>query len=129
MKKLLVMLIATCLFAVNSNAQVNRNADPAQKVQKDAMHRKSSKMMKDLNLTPDQKAQMKEMHQGNKQQRDAIKNDASLSQDQKAAKMKELHKSQKEKMNSILTPDQKSKMKAYKMNHKKMKEEKMDKNS
>lgn len=129
MKKLLVMLIATCLFAVNGNAQVKRNVDPAQKMQRDSMHRKSSEMMKDLNLTADQKAQMKEMRQSNKQQREAIKNDASLSQDQKTAKMKELHKSQMDKMNSILTPDQQSKMKTYRMNHKKMEGKKMDKAS
>ena len=72
--------------------------------------------MKDLNLTKAQQAQMKELHQNLKQQRDAIKNDASLTQDQKKAKMQELDKSQKEKMNSILTADQKAKMQADKKN-------------
>ncbi|HEY8657617.1 MAG TPA: hypothetical protein VIL78_01170 [Hanamia sp.] len=43
---------------------------------------------------------------------DAIKNDASLTPEQKKAKMKELHQTQRQTMNSILTPEQQEKMKA-----------------
>jgi Spy/CpxP family protein refolding chaperone len=76
------------------------------------------KIMKDLNLTDAQKTQMKANSESMKQQREAISNDASLSQDQKKAKMQELHKTQKDQMNSILTADQKAKMKADMQNRK-----------
>lgn len=119
MKKLLVIAIATCFFAVNSNAQVKRNVDPSQKTQSDSTHKnRNGKMMKDLNLTPDQKSKMKEIHQSTQQQKDAIKNDAGLTQEQKVQKFKELRSSQQEKMNSILTQDQKVKMKAMKQHRK-----------
>ena len=69
--------------------------------------------MADLNLTPDQKTQIKELHQQDRQQMEAIKNDATLTPDQKKEKMRDLRKSQSEKMNSILTPDQQAKRKAF----------------
>ena len=115
MKKLLAIVLSFSFFALNANAQVTRNVNPSQKIQKDSTHKKrDSKMMKDLNLTEAQKAQMKESHQNIAQQREAVKNDASLTQEQKKAKMKEMRQSQQEKMNSILTPDQKVKMEAHK---------------
>ena len=76
------------------------------------------KMFKDLNLTDAQKSQMKANSENMKQQRQAISNDVSLSQDQKKAKMQELHKTQKDQMNSILTADQKAKLKADMQNRK-----------
>ncbi len=75
------------------------------------MHRKPGQMMQQLDLTADQKTQMKTLHETMKQQSDAIKNDTSLSADQKKEKMKELRKSRMEKVNAILTPVQQAKMK------------------
>ena len=114
MKKLFLFAAAGLFFAATGNAQVKRNVPQTQKVQSDSSHYfQKGKMMNDLNLTSDQKSQMKELHEQNKQQRDAIKNDASLTPDQKKQKMKDLHQSQSEKMNSILTPDQQAKRKAF----------------
>lgn len=119
MKKLFLILFASGFFVINSNAQVKRDITQSQKVQSDSSrHFKKGKMEHDLNLTSDQKAQMKTLRENNKQQREAIQNDASLTQDQKKAKMKDLHKEQSDKMNSILTPDQQAKRKAYKKNMK-----------
>jgi len=112
MKKVFLFVTAALLFAATSNAQVQRNSSSSQRVQSDsARHGRNGKMMNELNLSQDQKTQIKSLHQENKQQRDAIKNDASLTPDQKKQKMKELHQSQSEKMNSILTPDQQAKRK------------------
>lgn len=112
MKKVFLFVTAALLFAATSNAQVQRNSSNSQRVQSDsASHARSEKMMNELNLSKDQQAQMKSLHQENKQQREAIKNDASLTPDQKKQKMKELHQSQAGKMNSILTPDQQAKWK------------------
>ena len=125
MKKLLSIALAFSFFALGANAQVTRNVNPSQKVRSDSSHKKNN-MMQDLNLSPDQKSQMKELHQSMMQQRDAIKNDASLTPEQKKAKMKDLHQTQMDKMNSILTPDQQAKMKADK---KEWKENKGKKNA
>lgn len=113
MKKLFLVAMAGFFFAMNTNAQVSRNANPNRKFQSDSAHHHRGQMMDQLNLTSEQKSQMKALHESNKQEREAIKNDASLTQDQKRAKMKDLHKIQSEKMNSILTPDQQAKRKAY----------------
>lgn len=113
MKKLFLVAIAGFFFAMNTNAQVSGNANPNRKFQSDSSRHHRGQMVDQLNLTSDQKSQMKALHESNKQQRDAIKNDASLTDDQKRAKMKDLQKSQSDKFNSILTPDQQAKRKAY----------------
>src|SRR5579864_2752614 len=46
--------------------------------------------MAGLNLTDDQKAQMKQIHQATKSQIETVNNDASLSADQKQAKIHEI---------------------------------------
>lgn len=113
MKKLFLIAVAGFFFTVNSNAQVKRETARSQKMQSDSTHHFNKGMMADLNLSPDQKTQLKELHEQGKQQREAIKNDATLTPDQKKDKMKDLHKSQSEKMNSILTPEQRAKRKAF----------------
>jgi len=120
MKKLFLFAFAGLLFAATSNAQVKRNSAESQTMQLDTFHHfRKGKMMDNLNLTADQKAQMKTMREDAKQQREAIQNDASLTSDQKKAKMKELHKTQSDKMKSILTPEQQA---TWKANMKQMKE-------
>lgn len=118
MKKLLMIVLAGCFFAMNANAQMRRNANPSQEVMSDSMHHRKA-MMNDLNLTAAQKSQMQELHKSLNEQRQAIKNDASLTQEQRKEKMKDLRKTQMEKMNSILTPDQ---QKTWKANKEKMKQ-------
>ncbi len=112
MKKLLTIALSLSLFTFGANAQVARSQNRAQKMQSDSTHKNA--MMKDLNLTADQKSQMKELRENGKQQREALKNDATLSADQKREKMKEISQSQQDKMNAILTPDQKAKWDADK---------------
>ena len=126
MKKLFLVAIAGLFFAANSSAQAKRNVPHSQQMRSDSSrHFQKGKMQDQLNLTADQKSQMKALHQDMKQQREGIMNDQSLTSDQKKEKMKELRKSQSEKMNTILTPDQQAKMKElrkqrmknHKMNH------------
>jgi Spy/CpxP family protein refolding chaperone len=120
MKKLFLFAVAGLLLAATGNAQVKRNSPKPQTMQSDSSHHfRKGKMMDNLNLTADQKAQLKAMREDAKQQRDAIQNDASLSAEQKKAKMKELHKTQSDKMNSILTPEQQA---TWKANMQQMKE-------
>lgn len=85
------------------------------------MH-KGFQQMQQINLTSRQQTQMKALHETIQQQRNAIQNDPSLSTAQKKEKMKRLHKTQMEKVNTILTPEQQEKMKAFReqrrQNHK-----------
>ncbi|MGH9742887.1 MAG: Spy/CpxP family protein refolding chaperone [Candidatus Acidiferrum sp.] len=68
--------------------------------------------MKGLNLTDDQKAQMKTIHESTKSQVEAVKNDQSLSADQKGAKIHQLRRDSRVQMVKLLTPDQREQMKA-----------------
>ncbi len=115
MKRILLFAVAALLFAAGAQAQIQRKTDSVQRVQSN--HGKHQNMMSNLNLTKDQKAKMKEMRSDAKSKREAIQNDQSLTPEQKKQKLAELRKSDKENMNSILTKDQKEKMKQYKKDH------------
>jgi protein CpxP len=71
----------------------------------------------DLNLTDDQKAQMKKIHENAKAQLDAVNNDSSLSADQKQEKLRQIHRDTHKQMQAILTPEQKQKMKEWRRSH------------
>ncbi len=77
------------------------------------------KMQSELSLTPDQVSKLKSNHENLKSQMDAIKNNSSLSEEQKHEQMKALHQQSKDYMKSILTADQLKKLEERK--HRKMK--------
>jgi periplasmic protein CpxP/Spy len=64
-----------------------------------------------LNLTDDQKAQIKPLLEDQHKQMMALREDTSLSREQKRAKFQEIRKQTSEKMNSILSPDQQKQLK------------------
>jgi Spy/CpxP family protein refolding chaperone len=68
--------------------------------------------MAGLNLTDDQKAQMKKIHESTKAQVGAVKEDTSLTADQKAAKIHQLRRGAREQVVKLLTPEQRQQMKA-----------------
>jgi Spy/CpxP family protein refolding chaperone len=68
--------------------------------------------MEALNLTDDQKAQMKQIHQDTKSRIDAVNNDSTLSADQKAAKTKQIRHAAHKQMKKVLTPEQRQAMRA-----------------
>ena len=68
--------------------------------------------MQGLNLTDDQKAAMKKIHESTKAQLDAVNKDESLTADQKAAKTHELRHGARMQMAKLLTPEQRQQMKA-----------------
>lgn len=111
MKKVFAIAIATFFLSTAINAQVKRNVEPTQRMQRDRTHSKMKNDFSQLNLNQEQKEKMKGVLQDAKQQREAIKNDASLSQEQRVAKMKELRQVQKQKVDGILTPAQKAQQK------------------
>lgn len=63
-----------------------------------------------LNLTDDQKSQIKQIREGARSQADAVKNDTSLSADQKEAKLHAIHRDKHEQVSKVLTPEQRKMM-------------------
>jgi len=71
-------------------------------------HKKEHKMRSfdKLNLTADQKAKMKSLHEEQKKEMEALKKNGSVTKEQKM----ELHKKYQDQMQSILTADQKTQL-------------------
>lgn len=112
-------LLTGAAFAqtANSTTSTNTNAPTATNKQADRQAR-HEKMAEKLGLTDDQKTQIKSIHQDAKAQAQAIKNDSTLTPEQKKAKMKELREQTKTKTEALLTPEQKEKMQQARANHK-----------
>jgi Spy/CpxP family protein refolding chaperone len=68
----------------------------------------------ELNLTQDQKDRMAKARENARTQIESIRNDKTLTQDQKKEKMMSLRKQQQEEMKKILTQEQIEKMKSQK---------------
>lgn len=66
-------------------------------------------LTKRLNLTADQQTQVKAIDDDTAKQMMAVRNDTSLSQDDKRAKMMDIRKGSQDKIRAILTDDQKTK--------------------
>ena len=116
MKKIFGLIFLTSLFAINTNAQIRRTSDSAQSlVSNSAKRTEKLETINGLNLTKQQMSQLKEARRNIKQQKDAINNDQSLSDEQKENKLKDLRKEQKKKLNSILTPEQMEKLREERM--------------
>lgn len=112
MKKIIVMAIGALFITVAANAQIQRIQDSTFEKNRPVHHKK---MVKDnwnkLNLTDAQKDQMKESQESLKKQREAVRNDTSLTPEQKKSKMMDIQKAFREKNNQILTDDQKAALK------------------
>ncbi len=90
-------------------AQDQSQAAPAAPAQHEGRMRGA---MKGLNLTDDQKAAMKTIHESTKAKLDAVNKDESLTAEQKAAKTHELRHGARMQMVKLLTPEQRQQMKA-----------------
>jgi len=112
MKKLLALSFAACIFSFAASAQTER-ADASAGQQKEMRHKGKhgkDKMMKELNLTKEQKAQFKAQHQEMKAKRDALNKQDNITVKEMREKQAALRAEQKSKMDAVLTPDQKTKM-------------------
>jgi len=94
-------------------ALANSQAAPAPQAagKEMGMHGGLQAAVESLNLTDEQKAKVKDIFADAKTKRQAVSNDASLSDEQKKAKMKELHSSTMAKLNEVLTPEQQTELK------------------
>lgn len=66
-------------------------------------------LTKRLNLTADQQAQVKAIDEDTGKQMMALRDDTSLSQDERRSKMMEIRKGSQDKIRAILTDEQKTK--------------------
>ena len=90
-------------------SQVQSQAAPAAPKQHEGrMHG----AMQGLNLTDDQKAAMKKIHESTKAQLEAVNKDESLTADQKEAKTHQLRHGARMQMVKLLTPEQRQQMRA-----------------
>jgi len=117
--KLYASFLIVLLITVSASAQVERKSVVVKpdSAQANATENKVDKQgrkerLKELDLTREQKAKMKEIMQSGKAAKEAIDNNAQLSEQDKKKQLRELQKAQALKVQAILTPEQREKFKA-----------------
>jgi protein CpxP len=124
-----VAMVALCSGALSAIPMMAQDAAPAapqgqMRPRGRGMEGRQLEMLTQrLNLTADQQTQVKAIDEDTGKQMMAVRNDASLSQDDKRAQMMDIRKSSQGKIRGILTDDQKTKYDAMQAEMKeKMKE-------
>ncbi len=121
MKKIVMMSLIVAGFSFAASAQTDRAMRPADTTRKNMrppgppngdMRQRDEQMLKDLNLSDAQKAQVKKDREEMRPKMEALRNNTSLTPDQKRTQMQAIREEQKKKMDAILTPEQKAKMEA-----------------
>jgi len=110
-----VLLAATVLQAEEPAASPSPPA--RHREHRDDMRENFRKMAKELDLTADQKIQMEAIRKQTGESLKALHADASLTDDQKRDKVRELRKSNEEQIRALLTPEQKTKARAFRENN------------
>lgn len=111
------MACSVASFAQTSNSASSTNDTGNATTSQTPNNDRAQKFAQELNLTPEQQADLKSIRENMRQQAQAIKNDSSLTPDQKKAKFKELRKSSHEQMMAKLTPEQQQKFKEMRKEH------------
>ncbi len=122
--KITFIILTFTFAALTTTAQIERKsvvvkADSAQTAGNDNKVDKQTRKdrFKELDLTREQKGKLKEIMQTNKAAKEAIENNAQLSDQDKKKQMRALQKDQMQKIQVILTPEQREKFKASKPNN------------
>jgi Spy/CpxP family protein refolding chaperone len=116
-RKLIKHGLVAALLLVGAAPAITRAQDATQGAGQEQAAPAQKADRPNLNLTDDQKAQMKKIREDAKSQIDAVKNDTSLSAEQKQAKMKEIRRDSHKHVMSMLTPDQRKTMKQWRHEH------------
>ncbi len=109
MKKLIALSLAAFMFTAAASAQTERTVPAATKGQHHKGKGGHDKMFKDLNLTKEQKAQLKEKNKDLKARREALKGQDNITVKEMREKQKAIRDEQERNMDAVLTPDQKAK--------------------
>ena len=107
-------LLALGTFVPTSFGQTTtqeQSAPPAATQPGPKMHRHGEGMFAGLNLTDDQKAQIKKIHEDAKAKADAIRADSSLSDAERHSKLREIRHSAVMESRKVLTPEQREQLK------------------
>ncbi len=108
MRTRFTILIAGLALATTMWAQAGSTPVPAER----AKHaRGPERMFQALNLTDDQKAKVQTILQGERSQIQALRNNTSLTDEQKKQQIRELRKNDHQQLLAVLTPEQQAKMK------------------
>jgi len=110
MKKLLALSFAAVILSSAALAQTERTVDKQAKMERNAGRHDKDKMMKELNLSKEQKAQLKAQHQDMKAKREALKAQDNITVKEMRERQAALKAEQKSKMDAVLNDDQKAKM-------------------
>src|SRR5215471_11615756 len=103
------------LFAQSGQDQPSKPPAATQPAQK--MHKHGEGMFADLNLTDDQKAQIKKIHEDAKAKADAVKADTTLTDADKTTKVREIRKSAMADSRKVLTAEQLAQLKEKMKEH------------
>jgi Spy/CpxP family protein refolding chaperone len=120
MNKTLNRLVVVCgLLLVGGSLNLARaqSGSPGSGQDSASPQQQTERGRPDLNLTGDQKAQMKKIHEGAKAQIEVVKNDSSLSADQKQGKIQQIHQGTHKQIEAVLTPEQKKTMREWRRAH------------
>jgi len=119
--KITCIVLSLSFAALTTSGQIERKpalikTDSTQTTGNDRKVDKQSRKerFRELDLTREQKSKLKEIMQANKAAKEAVENNAQLSDTDKKKQIKELQKAQAQKIQSILTPEQIEKFKASK---------------
>jgi Spy/CpxP family protein refolding chaperone len=97
--------------AFAQSAQEQQGNPPAATQPAPEMHKHGEGMFALLNLTDEQKAQIKKIHEDAKAKADAVKADTALSDADKKAKLREIRKSARMESSKVLTAEQRAQLK------------------
>ncbi|MDE1191324.1 MAG: hypothetical protein PW786_04190 [Arachidicoccus sp.] len=109
MKKIVFLSIASLFFAATTHAQsiADTTAKTHKAWNKHKDKQNDEEFYKKLNLTEDQKAQLKTINKDQKSKIAAIKSNTTLTEDQKKAQVKAAKTDAYNKRQAIYTPEQK----------------------
>ena len=108
-------LLVVATFAPTAFGQSgtpDQSTPPAASQPAPRAHGHGESLFAGLNLSDDQKAQIKKIHEDARAKADAVKVDSLLSATDKQAKIKEIHRSAMTQARGVLTPEQRQELKA-----------------
>ncbi len=115
------LLIASPVVRADEPAAGTPPPPPGEKGEKrerrQDMRENFDKMAKELNLTSDQKIQIEAIRKQARESMKAVRNDTSLTEDQKREKGREIMKTAVDQERAILTPEQQAKQKELREKH------------
>ena len=118
MKKILSIILVTCIISIQAFAQ-QKEQDVLLNQRDSALplnttNIKKVKAFKELNLSKQQKKQIKKFAKANKKKKKSIKNNTTLTEQQKNQQLLQIRNEKHAKLEAILTPEQKEKLKHMK---------------